>query len=302
MESKKSYPLQEITGKESLAKTVGKCYDEAYFDLWEGFLEGRVFMFTEVMISVPNFIMLMVACFFAGFLDSIAGGGGLISLPAYTLTGMPMHLVYGCNKFSAAFGTTAATLRYWKHKMLDIQVGILSAIGAFIASAVAAKVVLFLSDNTLKTMMLVVLPIVGVVTVVNKNMGGENLSDSFSKKKKVVLALLIGGFIGFYDGLVGPGTGTFALMAFCLIMKYDMRSASGNAKCLNLASNYAALVVFLIEGTVYLPIAIPAAIFGVAGNFIGAGVAIKKGTKAIRMMLMVVIVLLFLKMAADVLL
>lgn len=259
-------------------------------------------MFTEVMVSVPNFIMLMGACFLAGFLDSIAGGGGLISLPAYTLTGMPMHLVYGCNKFSAAFGTTVATLRYWKHKMLDIQVGILAAVGAFVASALAAKVVLYLSDSTLKTMMLVILPIAGVISIVNKNMGGENLSDSLSKGKKVVFALLIGAFIGFYDGLVGPGTGTFALMAFCLIMKYDMRTASGNAKCLNLASNYAALVVFLIEGTVYLPIAIPAALFGIAGNFIGAGVAIKRGTKAIKFMLMVVIVLLFLKMAADVLL
>jgi len=162
-----------------------------------------------------------------------------------------MHLVYGCNKFSAAFGTTVATLRYWKHKMLDIQVGILAAVGAFVASALAAKVVLYLSDSTLKTMMLVILPIAGVITIVNKNMGGKNLSDSLSKGKKVVFALLIGAFIGFYDGLVGPGTGTFALMAFCLIMKYDMRTASGNAKCLNLASNYAALVVFLIEGTVY---------------------------------------------------
>lgn len=258
-------------------------------------------MFAEVMISVPNYIMLMVACFLAGFLDSIAGGGGLISLPAYTLTGMPMHLVYGCNKFSAACGTTVATLRYWKHKMLDIQVGILAAVGAFVASALAAKIILYLSDSTLKTMMLVILPIAGVITIANKNMGGENHSDSFSKKKKIILALLIGAFIGFYDGLVGPGTGTFALMAFCLIMKYDMRTASGNAKCLNLASNYASLVVFLIEGTVYLPIAIPTAIFGIAGNFIGAGVAIKRGTKAIRVMLMVVIVLLFMKMAVDVL-
>lgn len=258
-------------------------------------------MFGEIAITVPNYIMLMVACFLAGFLDSIAGGGGLISLPAYTLTGMPMHVVYGCNKFSAACGTTVATLRYWKHKMLDIRVGILSAIGAFAASALAAKIVLYLSDNTLKTMMLVILPVAGVITIVNKNMGGENCSDSLSKKKKTILALLIGAFIGFYDGLVGPGTGTFALMAFCLIMKYDMRTATGNAKCLNLASNYASLVVFLIEGTVYLPIAIPTAICGVAGNFIGAGVAIKKGTKAIRAVLMVVIVLLFLKMAADVL-
>lgn len=256
-------------------------------------------MGTNFMISVPSFIMLMGASFLAGFLDSIAGGGGLITLPAYTLTGIPMHFVYGCNKFSAAFGTTIATLRYWKHKMLDIQVGILAAIGAFAASALAAKVVLYLSDSTLKTMMLIILPVAGVVTALNKNMGVENHSDSYSMKKKVALAFLIGGLIGFYDGLVGPGTGTFALMAFCFIMKYDLRTASGNAKCLNLASNYAALAVFLLEGTVYFKIAIPAAVFGIAGNYFGAGFAIKKGAKAIKFMLMVVIVLLFIKMGAD---
>lgn len=259
-------------------------------------------LFQESMISVPGFIMLMLASFLAGFLDSIAGGGGLISLPAYTLTGMPMHLVYGCNKFSAACGTTIATLRYWRHKMLDIQTGLLAALGAFIASAAAAKVVLYLSDHTLKTMMLIFLPVVAVITLLNKSMGGENLSKELSKRRKIVLVLMIGMMIGFYDGLIGPGTGTFAMMAFCMIMKYDMRTATGNAKCLNLASNYAALVVFLLEGTVFLPIAIPAAVFGVAGNFVGAGLAIKEGSRVIRRMLMVVIVLLFIKMAADILL
>ncbi len=259
-------------------------------------------MGTDIMISVPAFIMLMVASFFAGLLDSIAGGGGLISLPAYTLTGIPMHFVYGCNKFSAVCGTTIATIRFWKHKMVDIQVGIFAAIGAFVASAVAAKVVIYLNDSTLKTMMLIILPIAAVITVLNKNMGGENHSDSYSTKKKIVLALLIGGLMGFYDGLVGPGTGTFALMAFCFLMKYDLRTASGNAKCLNLASNYAALVVFLLEGTVDFKIAIPAAVFGVAGNFIGSGLAIKKGAKAIKLMLNVVFVLLFIKMGADILL
>lgn len=256
----------------------------------------------DIIISVPNFIMLMGASFLAGFLDSIAGGGGLISLPAYTLTGIPMHFVYGCNKFSAAWGTTIATLRFWKHKMLDVQVGILAAIGAFAASAIAAKVVIYLSDDTLKTMMLIILPIVGLVTVLNKNMERENQSHTYSTKKRVILAVLIGGLIGFYDGLIGPGTGTFALMAFCFIMKYDLSTASGNAKCLNLASNYAALAVFLMEGTVYFKIAVPAAIFSIAGNFLGAGFAIKKGAKAIKFMLMVVIVLLFIKMGADVLL
>lgn len=257
---------------------------------------------SEFVISTQGFLFLIIASFLAGFLDSIAGGGGLIALPAYMLTGMPMHLVYGCNKFAAACGTTIATLRYWKNKMVELPVGLTAAIGAFICSTISSNLVLILNEQTLKTMMLIALPVVAIITLLNKNMGNENRSDTFSKGKKYALALFIGCLVGFYDGLFGPGTGTFALIAFCLILKYDMRTATGNAKCLNLASNYASLVVFIMAGTIYWAIAIPTAISNIVGNFVGAGVAIRKGAKVIRGMLMIVIVLLFIKMVSEVLL
>ena len=253
----------------------------------------------DMIISFESFIFLMIASFLAGFLDSIAGGGGLITLPAYMLSGLPMHMVYACNKFAAACGTTIATLRYYRNKMVDIPIGLMAAAGAFLCSAIASRIVLFLDDHTLKTMMLIVLPIVAVITLVNKNMGNEDLSHLFSQKKKYVLSFLIGCFVGFYDGLVGPGTGTFALIGFCLVLKYDMRTATGNAKFLNLASNYASLVVFLLAGTVYWIVAVPAAVFNILGNYIGAGVAIKKGAAVIKKMLMVVIVLLFFKVLSE---
>ena len=253
----------------------------------------------DLIISTQNFIFLMIASFLAGFLDSIAGGGGLITLPAYMLSGLPMHMVYACNKFATACGTTIATLRYYRNKMVDIPIGLTAAAGAFLCSAIASRIVLYLDDHTLKTMMLIVLPIVAVITLVNKNMGNENLSHQFSQKKKYVLSFLIGSFVGFYDGLVGPGTGTFALIGFCLVLKYDMRTATGNAKFLNLASNYASLVVFLFAGTVYWIVAVPAAVFNILGNYIGAGVAIKKGAAVIKKMLMVVIVLLFFKVLSE---
>ncbi len=253
----------------------------------------------HLIISTQRFLFLMLASFLAGFLDSIAGGGGLITLPAYMLSGLPMHMVYACNKFAAACGTTIATLRYYRNKMVDIPVGLTAAAGAFLCSAIAAKIVLLLSEHTLKTMLLVILPIVAVFTLINKNMGNENLADRFSKAKRLTLAFLIGGGIGFYDGLFGPGTGTFALIGFCLLLKYDMRTATGNAKFLNLASNYASLVVFILAGTVYWRVALPAAAFNIWGNYVGAGVAIKKGAAVIRKMLFVVIVLLFVKVIYD---
>ena len=253
----------------------------------------------DMIISFESFIFLMIASFLAGFLDSIAGGGGLITLPAYMLSGLPMHMVYACNKFAAACGTTIATLRYYRNKMVDIPIGLMAAAGAFLCSAIASRIVLFLDDHTLKTMMLIVLPIVAVITLVNKNMGNEALSHLFSQKKKYLFSFLIGCFVGFYDGLVGPGTGTFALIGFCLVLKYDMRTATGNAKFLNLASNYASLVVFLLAGTVYWIVAVPPAEIKILANYIGAEVAIKKGAADIKKMLMVGIVPLFSKVLSE---
>ena len=220
----------------------------------------------HLIISTQSFVFLMLASFLAGFLDAIAGGGGLITIPAYLISGLPVHM---------------------------------AAAGAFVCSAIAAKIVLVLDAHTLKTMLLVILPVAAVITLINKNMGNDNHSDRFGKRKKYALSVLIGGLIGLYDGLFGPGTGTFALIAFCLILKYDMRTATGNAKFLNLASNCASLAVYILAGTVYWKVAIPAAVLNICGNYAGAGVAIKKGAAVIRKMLIVVIVLLFIKVIYD---
>lgn len=253
----------------------------------------------EWVVSMPQLVFLTVASFLAGFLDSIAGGGGLISLPAYILTGMPMHLVYGCNKFAAACGTTIATFRYWRHKMVEIPVGLCAAAGSFCCSAISSRIVLFLDERTLKTMLMVILPVVAVITLLNKDMGSTDESGRFSRKKRMVLGFLIGCLIGFYDGLFGPGTGTFALIAFCLILRYDMHMGTGNAKFLNIASNYASMAVFFLAGTIYWPVALPVAASNIVGGFLGSGAAIKRGSKFIRRMLIIVIVLLFVKMVAD---
>ena len=243
----------------------------------------------HLIISTQSFVFLMLASFLAGFLDAIAGGGGLITIPAYLISGLPVHMVYACNKFASSCGTAIATLRYYRNKMVDIPVGLLAA----------AKIVLVLDAHTLKTMLLVILPVAAVITLINKNMGNDNHSDRFGKRKKYALSVLIGGLIGLYDGLFGPGTGTFALIAFCLILKYDMRTATGNAKFLNLASNCASLAVYILAGTVYWKVAIPSAVLNICGNYAGAGVAIKKGAAVIRKMLIVVIMLLFIKVIYD---
>jgi len=250
-------------------------------------------------LSAGAMVALCALVFLAGLIDAAAGGGGLISLPAYLFVGLPAHLALGSNKFSAACGTLFSTGRYLLHGALDWKTAALSALFSFAGSAAGAQFALLLSDRVLKTLLLFLLPCVAAVLLTRRTFGEENHADRLSLRKKNLFAAAIGLFIGCYDGLAGPGTGTFAIMAYCLLMGYDLRTASGNAKLLNLASNLAALATFLHAGTVVYALAVPAAFCGIAGNLLGAGLALKKGARFIRPMLALVLVLLLVKILID---
>ena len=204
----------------------------------------------EITLSLPMLLFLMLMTGFAGFVDSAAGGGGLISLPAYLFAGLPVHYTYGTNKFSAACGTTFATAQFFQKGAMNIRVGLLAAVGSFVGSALGSHIVLLLSDQVLRTMMLIILPVAAVLILWRRDLPDENRDDGTLNAKKAVLALAIGLGIGLYDGIFGPGTGTFAIIAFTTLMGFDLRTAGGNAKVLNLASNYASLVTYLSSGLV----------------------------------------------------
>lgn len=256
----------------------------------------------EITVSGPMLLFLMCMTCFAGLVDSAAGGGGLISLPAYLFAGLPVHYTYGTNKFSAACGTTFATARFFKSGAMDLKVGLLAAAGSFAGSGLGSRLVLLLSDSALRTMMLVILPVAAVLILWRRKLPDENRDDGVLSVKKALLALAIGLGIGLYDGLFGPGTGTFAIIAFTTLMGFDLRTASGNAKVLNLASNYASLITYLSGGLVVFSIGIPCALSGIAGNLIGSRLALKNGARFIRPMMLVVLVLLLGKLASDALL
>ena len=221
------------------------------------------------------FLILMTG--FAGFVDSAAGGGGLISLPAYLFAGLPPHYTYATNKFSAACGTTFATANFFKNGAINVKVGVLAAIGSFAGSALGAHIVLLLSDEMLRTMMFIILPVAAVIILWQRNLPDENRDDGTLDLKKILLALAIGLGIGLYDGVMGPGTGTFAIIAFTTLMGFDLRTANGNGKVLNLASNYASLFTYLMNGLVVFHIGIPCAISNILGNLLGSHFALKKG-------------------------
>lgn len=165
----------------------------------------------EITLSLPMLLFLMLMTGFAGFVDSAAGGGGLISLPAYLFAGLPVHYTYGTNKFSAACGTTFATAQFFQKGAMNIRVGLLAAVGSFVGSALGSHIVLLLSDQVLRTMMLIILPVAAVLILWRRDLPDENRDDGTLNAKKAVLALAIGLGIGLYDGIFGPGTGTFAI-------------------------------------------------------------------------------------------
>lgn len=233
--------------------------------------------------------------FIAGVIDAIAGGGGLIALPTYLMTGMPVHMAYGCGKLQCSLGSTMAVLRFGKNGVLDGKFAALTAVAAMLASAVATQLVLYLDEAIVRNIVLVMLPAAAIMILLPKKQGQGNIIKQIVNGKNILLVLVSGLLLGTYDGVFGPGGGTIAIMIFSLLLHYDLRVAAANSKVVIMASNYMALVGYLLTGNIIYQIAIPAAICNMLGNYIGAGLAIKKGEKLIRPLMLVIVMGLILK-------
>lgn len=239
--------------------------------------------------------------FLAGFVDSVAGGGGLISLPAYLFCGIPAHIASGTNKVVNSIGTSVAAVKYIKSGKINLRYAIVAALFALLGSAIGTEIAVYLSEKILKGIILCALPVAAVILTVKKDFGSEGSvpKRNHTKTQEHILCALIGLFMGCYDGMVGPGTGTFMIMAFTAVIGMDLLTSSGCAKVGNLASNIASAVVWIISGCVMFEIVIPAAICNVLGNYLGAKYAIKGGSKRIRGMIFVVLGLLFVKIITE---
>ena len=249
--------------------------------------------------TLTTYLIILPLIFFAGLVDAIAGGGGLISLPAYLIAGLPPHVALANNKMSSCFGTLFSTARYFKHGMIDVRVAVVGAVFALIGSNLGTLAVLKINPFFLNYLLVVLIPIITVFTFLNKGFGHKNTSGDFSLTYKILLASLAGLIIGFYDGFFGPGTGAFLILFFTLVLKYDFTVANGNTKVINLASNVASLATFIFNGKVLFLIGIPAALAGIAGNLIGSKIVVKKGNKVIRPIFLCVCILLFGKVVWD---
>ena len=242
-------------------------------------------------------LVVLPLIFLGGFVDSVAGGGGLITLPAYLMAGIPAHLAMGTNKVVNGIGTATASVKYFRGGKIKLRPAIISGVG------VGTRIALLIPEDILKIMMLVALPCAAVLLILKKDFGKESDAPAceYTAQQELVRAALIGLGLGCYDGLIGPGTGTFMIMAFTMALSMDLLTASGCAKLANLCSNVASAVLFIISGKVWWILALPAAVCNALGAFCGARYAMKGGSKRVRGMIFVVLGLLFIKMGYELL-
>ncbi|MBN1335514.1 MAG: TSUP family transporter [Deltaproteobacteria bacterium] len=221
--------------------------------------------------------------------DAIAGGGGLISLPAYLAAGLPPHVALATNKFSSTVGTLGAALRYLRAGQVHPSSALAAAAGALAGAALGARLVLLVPDRIVHLVVLVLVPSAAAVLL-----GRDRLLARWRPRPGLGIggALGMGLAVGLYDGFFGPGTGTFLTIGFHVLVGLPLLVAAGNARLVNLASNVGALVVFLLEGRVAFPLAWAVGLAGILGNQVGSSLALRKGERVVRGFLVVVLVLL----------
>jgi len=242
--------------------------------------------------------MFLIVCpllFLAGLVDSIGGGGGLISLPAYLFAGLPVHMAIATNKLSSACGTSLATARFIRKGLVNFRLALPSVVAAVAGSALGAKLSLSVSETVMKYILLGVLPVAAFFVLNRKWFRDDGKHAAVADRRTWIICVISAFVIGMYDGFYGPGTGTFLIIAFTAFARMTVGSANAQAKVINLTSNITSLTVFLLNGQVLFTLGLAAAACNMAGNWVGSGLAITKGAKIVRPVILLVLALLLAK-------
>jgi hypothetical protein len=251
---------------------------------------------------VPAFVptstqlaLLVLAALAAGTIDAIAGGGGLITLPALLAAGLPPHLALGTNKGQSVWGSLSALIAFWRAGSLDRRRARITFPVGLVGSLAGAAMVLLVPPAVLRPVVLALLVTVAVALTFRRTPTTARPEVPAKRARAALIALALGA----YDGFFGPGTGTFLIMAFVILLGEPMTRATGDAKVVNFASNLAAVALFARRGVVVWQVALPMAGAQLVGGSLGAHIAVKGGEKVIRRVVLAMVVALCVKLAAD---
>ena len=246
--------------------------------------------------TLTTFLIVCPLVLLAGFVDAIGGGGGLISLPAYLIAGLPPHQAIATNKLSSTCGTSVTAFRFARQGLIPWLMAVPCICTALLGAFFGAKLSLLVDSAVLSKVLYVVLPITAIL-VLRRNTLREEAPPPENIWRTTLTAAAISLAIGVYDGFYGPGTGTFLIVLFSLLAKLDVRSANGLCKAVNLTTNATSLVVFLRGGQVLIVLGLTAAACNMLGNWLGSGMAIKSGVRITRPIIIFVLLLLLLRVA-----
>lgn len=251
-------------------------------------------------LTLLPFAIVCPLVFLGGFVDAVAGGGGLISLPAYLIAGIPAHNAIATNKLSSAMGTTLTTVRFARKGFIPWRQAAVCVVFAFLGSSLGAKLALKIDGTVFTLLMLVILPLVAVYVLRGKSLG-QGEQAPCSPRRTFVVGALAALVIGGYDGFYGPGTGTFLMLALTGLAHMELTRANGVTKAINLTTNLSALAVFLLNGKVLLPLGLVAGCFGILGNYLGTRFFIQGGVKFVKPVILVVLTIFFGKVLFQIL-
>ena len=238
--------------------------------------------------------LLCLFAFIAGFIDAIAGGGGLIQLPAYFIL-MPQFTItqlLGSNKLGGFSGTFVAALKYLKNTKVNWKKIFPAMIVAAVSALAGARCVSYLDKERMAPFVVAILVIMLAYTMFNRQTGIVDKSESINSRKFQIILIIAAFLIGFYDGFFGPGAGSMLMFVFISLLRFDFLGAAAHTKVFNCITNIGALLFFIYNGDVVYHVAIPVAIFNVAGNYIGAHISIKRGSPFIKTVYLIVVLLL----------
>lgn len=250
--------------------------------------------------GIETAIFLIIAAGFAGFVDAMAGGGGLIQLPALLigLSEKPIPMILGTNKVISIFGTSSAATNYFRSVKPDLKLTSYMAIPALIGSAAGARLASSFPSSVFRPLIIFLLISVAIYTWRKPQLGmNENLKFTSRARHKIVIALGI--TIGFYDGIFGPGTGTFLVFLLVGLVGYAFLKASATAKLVNIATNFGAIISFQLTGHIWWKLGLALAVANVIGAIIGSRLAIRGGSPLVRKVFLLVTTILILKVGYD---
>ncbi len=241
---------------------------------------------------------LIVVSFIAGFIDSVAGGGGLLTMPALLLAGVPPQIALGTNKLCGGLGTSVAVLNFARRNLIQWPLITWGAGFTVVGGLLGSRVILSINELLVGKILVFLLPLAGLSLLWKKKKNHAFASAQFSHPMRIKTSLVCF-VIGFYDGFFGPGTGTFLALAFFSLLHFDLVRATAHAKVFNLISNISAIAVFGFSQKILFSLAIPMALANMAGNWMGSQMAMKKGDIFVRQALMSVLLLLFVSLVGK---